>query len=300
MTLHPQGLARTHGESQGSLEVRLLGPLEVRRSGESLKLGGARPRALLALLCTRLGTVVPSELIVDDLWGEAPPATARHMVAVYVSKLRKCLGEDVLVTQSPGYVLLLNPEQLDTARFERLLAEGREALAVGDSDAAAARLGEALALWRGPALADFTYEPFAQAEIARLEELRLVAEEERAEAELVLGRGVELVAELETLVTAAPLRERRQALLMRALYGSGRQAEALAAYQQARLAFVDELGIEPGPELRELERAILAQEEWLLIDRPSAGERPYDREARKPTTILSADILGVPEADDAQ
>ncbi len=155
------------------------------------------------------------------------------MVAVYVSRLRKTLGDDIVLTRRPGYLLQVGPDQVDATRFERLLAEGREALADGDADSAVARLGEALALWRGPALVDFAYEPFAQAEIARLEELRLQAEEERIEAELALGRGAELVAELETLVATAPLRERRRAQHMLALYRSGRQADALSAYQEA-------------------------------------------------------------------
>ena len=168
-----------------------------------------------------------------------------------------------------------------------MLAEGREALADGDADLATARLGEALALWRGPALVDFAYEPFAQAEIARLEELRLQAEEERIEAELALGRGAELVAELETLVATAPLRERRRAQHMLALYRSGRQADALSAYQEARLAFVEELGIEPGPDLRELERRILEQDEGLLAaesSSPAYARVPQngDRRGRRP------------------
>ena len=246
------------------LELALLGPLEVRRAGEPLELGGSRPRALLALLALNRSSVVSSDRIVEDLWGDESPASARHMVAVYVSRLRKRLGEDIVLTRRPGYLLQVGPEQVDAARFERLLAEGREALADGDAGLATARISEALALWRGPALVDFAYEPFAQAEIARLEELRLQAEEERVDAELALGRGAELVAELETLVATAPLRERRRGQHMLALYRSGRQADALSAYQEARLAFVEDLGIEPGPDLRELERRILEQDERLL------------------------------------
>jgi DNA-binding SARP family transcriptional activator len=274
------------------LELALLGPLEVRQGGVPLDLGGARPRALLALLEVHRGSVVSLDRIVEDLWGDESPATARHMVAVYVSRLRKTLGDDIVLTRRPGYLLQLGAEQVDAARFERLLAEGREALAAEDADSAAARLGEALALWRGPALADFAYEPFAQAEIARLEELRLQAEEERIEAELALGHGAELVVELETLVAAAPLRERRRSQHMLALYRAGRQADALSAYQEARLAFVEDLGIEPGPDLRELERRILEQDERLLAAEPwSSPAAPSTLEARRTVTVVLAELV---------
>lgn len=226
-----------------------------------MTLGGARQRALLALLCLHRGTVLAVDRIVDELWGESPPQTARHMVEVYVSKLRKLLGADVLATRPPGYLLAVDPEHVDVGRFERLLAEGRDALGEGDAAVAAFTLASALTLWRGPPLADFAYEPFAQAEIARLEELRVLAEEERVEAELELGKGAELVAELEELVAAAPFRERFRAQLMLALYRAGRQADALAAYQAARETLVEELGVEPGPVLHQLERAILEQAE---------------------------------------
>jgi DNA-binding SARP family transcriptional activator len=234
------------------------------------------------------GSVVSSDRIVEDLWGDESPASARHMVVVYVSRLRKRLGDDVVLTRRPGYLLQIGPEQVDAARFERLLAEGRDALADGDADLATARLGEALAFWRGPALVDFAYEPFAQSEIARLEELRLQAEEERVEAELALGRGTELVAELETLVATAPLRERRRGQHMLALYRSGRQADALSAYQEARLAFVEDLGIEPGPDLRELERRILEQDEGLLA---AESPPPATHESRRTVTVVVADLL---------
>ena len=263
--------------------------------GEPLELGGARPRALLALLALHRGSVVSLDLIVDELWGNESPATARHMVAVYVSRLRKTLGEDIVVTRRPGYLLQVGSDQVDATRFEHLLAEGREALGDGDADSAVARLGEALALWRGPALADFAYEPFAQAEIARLEELRLQAEEERIEAELTLGNGAELVAELETLVAMAPLRERRRAQHMLVLYRSGRQADALSAYQEARRAFVEELGIEPGPNLRELERRILEQDEGLLEPGPSSS--PAVPQSRRTVTVVVAELLEAAGAD---
>ena len=250
--------------NQGALELRLLGPLELRCQGETLRLGGARQRALLALLCLQRGAVVSVDEIVDKLWGESPPASARHMVEVYVSRLRKLLGPGLLLTRAPGYRLDLDPESLDVARFERLLAEGSEALASGEPDFASACLGEALSLSRGQALADFAYEPFAQAEIARLQELRQLTEEERVEAELALGRAAELVSEIDSLVAAQPLRERRHGQLMLALYRAGRQADALAAFKRARETLVEELGVEPGQALRELERAILNQEEAEL------------------------------------
>jgi DNA-binding SARP family transcriptional activator len=298
VSARPQLSTEAPAGSNGLLEFALLGPFEARHAGEPVELGGARPRALLALLALHRGTVVSSDSIVEDLWGEASPATARHMVAVYVSRLRKTLGDDIVLTRRPGYVLQVGPEQVDAARFERLLAEGTEALATGDGDSAAARLDEALALWRGPALSDFAYEPFAQAEIARLEELRLEAEEERIEAEMALGNDAELVAELEMLVASAPLREHRRAQLMLALYRSGRQADALSAYQEARRAFV-ELGIEPGPELRELQRSILAQDERLLAIEPSPStEEPFARESRRTVTVVLAELADSPSSSE--
>ncbi len=273
-------------------ELALLGPLEARHNGEPLELGGSRPRALLALLALHRGSVVSLDLIVEELWGDESPATARHMVAVYVSRLRKTLGGDIVVTRRPGYLLQVGSDEVDATRFEHLLTEGREALAAGDAESAVARLGEALALWRGPALVDFAYEPFAQAEIARLEELRLQAEEERIDAELALGHSAELVAELETLVATAPLRERRRAQHMLALYRSGRQVDALAAYQEARRAFVEELGIEPGPELRELERSILGQEEKLLVAESSSSPVvPSTPESRRTVTVALVELV---------
>ena len=164
---------------------------------------------------------------------------------------------DVLVTQGGGYLLRIGDDEIDADRFERLFEQGRNALARGEPETAAATLREALALWRGPPLADFTFEPFAQAEIARLDERRLAALEERIDADLALGRHADLVAEIEALVASHPLRERLRAALMLALYRSGRQAEALQVYQDARRALVEELGVEPGPALQQLQRAIL-------------------------------------------
>src|SRR5713101_3355793 len=194
------------------MEFRILGPIEVTEEDRPVALGAAKQRALLALLVLRANEVVSSDRLVDELWGERPPAKAAKNVQVYVSQLRRLLGDSRLETHGHGYLLRVEPGALDAERFSALLDEGREALA----------------LWRGAALADVAYEQFAQAEIARLEELRLVALEERIEADLVLGRHIALVAELEGLVRAEPLRERPRAQLMLALYRSGRQAEALA------------------------------------------------------------------------
>jgi DNA-binding SARP family transcriptional activator len=245
------------------VEFRILGPLEVRSDDRSLQLGGAKPRAVLAILLTRANEVVSRDRLIDELWGENPPATAVNVLQGYVSDLRKALGSGGLVTRAPGYMVAVEPGELDLHRFERLVEEARGTLAAGDAGRAADTLREALALWRGPPLADFAYEPFAQAEITRLEELRLVALERRIEADLVLGRHAELVGELEALIPKHPLRERLRAQLMLALYRSGRQAEALEAYQEARRALVDELGIDPSQSLQELEKAILRQDHAL-------------------------------------
>jgi YVTN family beta-propeller protein len=230
--------------------------------GRRLDLGGPRPRALLAILVLRLGEVVPIERLADELWGETPPKSAHHLLHVYVSNLRKELGGR-LVTRAPGYVLELEPDDLDARRFGSLFAHGTRQLAAGDPAGAAKTLRKALALWHGPALADFTYEPFAKAEIGRLEELRLVAIEERIEADLALGGAAELVGELEALIGEHPLRERLRGQLMLALYRGGRQADALAAYQDTRRALVDELGLEPSEELQRVERAILTHDPTL-------------------------------------
>src|SRR5215218_7153273 len=234
------------------MEFRLLGSFEVCERGQPLEVGAGKQRALLALLLLRAGEVVSTDRLIDALWEEDPPASALNSVHVYVSQLRKALGNSRLTTRGHGYLLALEPEQLDLGRFERLLAEGRQLLAEGEPERAAEALRAALALWRGPALSDFESEPFARGEIARLEELHLDALEERIEADLALGRHAELVSELEGLVREHPLRERLRAQLMLALYRSGRQAEALAAYQDARRTLVDELGVEPGRTLREL------------------------------------------------
>ena len=206
------------------------------------------------------GEVVPSDRLIEELWGERPPATAAKTVQVYVSNLRKALGDSVLLTRSGGYELRVTAVELDATQFEALAAEGQRLLRAGDFRRAAELLGEALGLWRGPALADFAYESFAQADVARLEESRLVLLEDRIDAELGLGEHSGLVGELEGLVRERPLRERPVGQLMLALYRSGRQADALEVYRQTSERFRSELGLEPGPRLRELERSILNQD----------------------------------------
>src|SRR5581483_2454671 len=245
------------------MEFRLLGPLEVRADAGPLPLGGAKQRALLALLLVNANRVVARERLVDGLWGDEPPQTAVESVQVYVSRLRKLLPDGMLQTQPPGYLLAVDPDAVDLLRFERLVVAARAA----EPRRARALLADALELWRGPPLSGFADEPFASAEVRRLEELRLTAIEDRIDADLVLGRHTDVVPELEALIVEHPSRERLRVQLMLALYRSGRQADALAAYRDAYNA-LRELGIEPGTRLRTLERQILAQDEALDIRRP--------------------------------
>ena len=246
------------------MEFRILGPLDVIAEGVPLNLGGPRQRALLAYLLIHAGAPVVRDQIIEDLWGDARPAQVENVLRVLVSRLRGALGPVEIVAAGGGYMLELGDGVLDARRFEQLAAEGQDALRAGDAEHAAGRLREALALWQGNALVDFAYEEFAQGERARLEELRLAALEARIEADLALGRHQELVPELEALVAEHPLRERLAAQLMLALYRSGRQGDALASYRKLRSTLVEELGLEPGPELRELEQRILRQDAALL------------------------------------
>jgi predicted ATPase/DNA-binding SARP family transcriptional activator len=257
------------------LEFRILGSVEVTRSGRLLPLGGRRQRALLALLLVHRDHVVSTDRLIEQLWDGAPPPGALKTLRSYVSRLRALLGGDgetVLRSRSPGYVLECEPEQLDAARFERLARAGREALSAGAAAVAAEKLREALALWHGPALADVADEPFARPESARLEELRLAALEDRIEADLALGRHGELVATLESLVGEHPLRERLWGELMLALYRCERQADALEAYRRIRARLVDELGLEPSTTLQQLQQAILRRE----LPSPPAREPPHN------------------------
>jgi DNA-binding SARP family transcriptional activator len=235
------------------IEFRVLGSFEVVDGDRVLALGSPRQRALLALLVVHRGAPVSSERLIDELWGEQAPVSAIKIVHGYVSNLRKALGDGLLMTRGHGYLLQTGSAQFDVDRFELRAAEGRHALLDGDSRTAVARLRGALALWRGPPLAEFAYEAFAQAEIARLEERRLAVLEERIDAELALDDPVALVGELAALVREYPLRERACGQLMLALYRAGRQGEALEAYQHARVQLADELGLEPGPALKHLQ-----------------------------------------------
>ena len=256
------------------MEFRVLGPLEVVDNGRVLQLGSGRQLALVALLLLHANESVSVDRIVDELWNEAPPPTAAKIVRNNVSLLRKELG-DRLLTRPPGYLLVVEDGELDSARLERAIGSGK-----------LEHLTEALGLWRGPPLSQFAYEAFAQGEIARLEELRLAAIEARLEVEIDLGRHRALIPELETLVQQHPLREGLCAQLMLALYRSGRQADALDAYRRARTALNDELGIEPGPELRELERRILNQDASLRVAQPEDEDAPPGR--RRPLLLAAA------------
>src|ERR1700742_4374305 len=244
------------------MEFRVLGPLEVLDGDRPLALGGRKPRALLARLLLEPNRTVSVEQLVDDLWGDGVPDSAVKMVHIHVSQLRKALPDGVLRTRPPGYALEVDPEAIDLVRFERLRDAGRAALDGGDPATAAARLREALALWRGMPLAEFA-EPFAATEAAHLEERGRVCLEDRVDAELALGRHDDLAGELEVLVGRPPLRERLRAQHMLALYRSGRHAEALAAYRDLRAVLDEELGIEPSPHMRELERRVLRHDPGL-------------------------------------
>jgi DNA-binding SARP family transcriptional activator len=254
------------------VEFRILGPLEVVEDRRALRLGSRKQRALLALLVLHAGRVVSRDQLIDDLWHGEPPAAAETTLRSHISRLRSVLGASRLLSRAPGYRLVLSPEELDAARCEHLLAEGRHALAQGRAAEAAEQLRSALALWRGSPLADVAYEPFAQGEIARLDDLRLVLLEERIEADLALGRHADLVGELEALVAEHPLRERLRSQLMLALYRSERQADALESYQQARRVLTDELGLEPSDALKDLQRAILVHDPSLQPPNRSEAE----------------------------
>jgi DNA-binding SARP family transcriptional activator len=254
------------------VEFRILGPLEVRHEGRPLRIGGAKERALLVLLLLHADEPVSVDRLIDELWGESPPTTARKSLQVRVAVLRRALRGDVLITRGDAYLIRLQPDQLDLRRFEQMLADGSDALAAGDAHVAITVLREALALWRGAALADFAYESFAQVAIARLEELRLHALELRIEAQLDLSLHAEVIAELEELVAVHPSRERLRGLLMLALYRDGRQTEALDLYRRTREELVAELAIEPGPALQKLQQAILRQDSSLAAP-PAAPER---------------------------
>jgi DNA-binding SARP family transcriptional activator/streptogramin lyase len=256
------------------MEFRLLGPVEAVRDGHPLPLGGAKPRALLALLLLHANEVTSRDRLIEALWPERAPGSADHSLDVQVSRLRKAFEPDEpLHTRGGGYLLDARPTDVDAHRFELLLEAGRRANAAGQPQEALESLQAALALWRGEALGDLAYEAWASTEADRLEELRLVATEERIDSELALGHHDRLVSELEALTTKHPLRERLRGQLMLALYRSGRQAEALRVYSDTRKQLVDELGIEPAQPLRDLEQAILRQDSGLDLPRPAATRR---------------------------
>ena len=245
--------AQPHGGNSVPIDFRILGPLEVLDDGRSLALAGSKPRALLALLLLHANETLTTDRLIDELWGESAPAGAPKTLQMHISRLRKALaGSDgsgrasPIVTRERGYELALDLEQLDSHRFERLLARGRTELAGDRADSAVRAFEEALALWRGDTLADLAYEPFALAEIARLDDLRVATLEQLIEAKLALGGHAEVVEQLEVLIGEHPYRERLRAQLMLALYRCDRQADALQAYHDARRILVEELGIEPG------------------------------------------------------
>lgn len=296
------GSFRWVGDSE-AIEFRVLGPLELRADGRSLPLGSPKQRALLALLVLHANEPVSRDRLIDELWGDAAPATVNSAFHVYLSRLRKLLGER-LARDVDGYTLRVDPDRFDARRFELLAGEGREALAEGNVPLAAERLREALALWHGPPLSGLS-EPFASAAAGRLEEERLSALEDRIEADLELGRHGLLVAELESLVAEHPYRERLRAQLMLALYRAGRQAEALEAFTAARNRLVEELAIEPGPELRDMQRRILAQDPELgpapraprLAASGSAAARPAaEREGLQPFVGRARELEELQEA----
>jgi DNA-binding SARP family transcriptional activator len=283
-----------------TLEFLILGPFEVHLGGEPLALGGRQQRALLAALTLRANELVSSERLIDELWPEDPPDTADHLVHVYVSRLRKALGDEgrpILVTRPPGYQLVLERGQVDLDRFEDHVAAARSATEDERFAVASTRLREALALWRGPALADVASESFARADAERLNELRVAATEDLMGSELAVGRD-DLVPELKSLVAQHPLRERLRGFLIVALYREGRQAEALDAYERTRAVLAEELGIDPSHELRELHRRVLAQDPTLraATPTPARSEQQDDlarTEAPVTPTVPSRRRLGL-------
>ena len=266
------------------VEFRVLGPLAVVEDGRAIPLDRQRLRALLAYLLLHANEVVSSDRLIDEVWGPTPPKTAGASLQNYVSRLRKAIGAELLVSQPAGYVLRVDPERFDLTRFERLTAEARGA----EPRERAEKLRAALALWRGPALEDLAFESFARDEVGRLEEARLAALEQRIDADLELGSAGELVGELEQLVEEHPLRERFRAQLMQALYRAGRQAEALDAYQDARHVLMEELGLEPSAELRGLQQAILQQDASLGASGEEVAARGPDR---RTVTVLFCDLV---------
>jgi DNA-binding SARP family transcriptional activator len=265
------------------MHFRILGALEAGANGTLAELGPPKQRALLAILLMHVGEIVPTERLIDLLWGERPPRTAAHSVQIYVSELRKALepfaGGRLIATRPPGYQLDTEPQSIDAREFERLVEDGTRKLQSGDRAGGAAALRSALALWRGPALSDFTYEEFAQPYIRRLHDLHLDAIEELVDAELESGRTTEVLSLLDSAIREDPLRERSRELLMLALYRSGRHAEALRTYQRLRSLLDEELGLEPSPPLQRMQERILLHDPSLL---PEPDMAPSSSGSRNP------------------
>jgi DNA-binding SARP family transcriptional activator/DNA-binding beta-propeller fold protein YncE len=277
---------------RNGVEARILGPLEIAVEGERVEVRGGKQRELLALLLVHANDVVSSDRLIEGLWRDQPPPSAVKTLQALVSRLRSDLGSasGALETHGYGYRLRVDPERFDADAFRAGVEGARRALARGEAEEAATALRAALALWRGPALAEFRYHEFAQAEIARLEELRLAAQEERIAADLELGRHDELVAELEALVAEHPLRERLRGQLMLALYRAGRQAEALATYDEGRRTLAEELGLEPSEALQRLQRQILEHDPSLAVPEPAPRLR-LPAGSRKPLLIAALGAL---------
>jgi WD40 repeat protein/DNA-binding SARP family transcriptional activator/tRNA A-37 threonylcarbamoyl transferase component Bud32 len=284
MELAPRPLAR--GANRGRMRFGVLGPLEVDAGSGPIPLGGPKQRAVLAHLLIRANELVPAELLVDNVWGDEPPENARNIIQTYVSRLRKVIGHDRIEGHAPGYRLRLDPSELDATRFDALMRDAKKALPV-DPNIAVGALEDALALWRGPALADLAGQPSLLAEAARLDELRLEAQENRIEGLLASGAQVRAIGELETLLARHPWREGLWGLLMLALYRGGRQAEALGAYQRAREILADELGIDPSPDLMRLHERVLKQDPGLdLRGEPLRGYRLLEKIDDGPTGVV--------------
>lgn len=281
----------------GQLTVGVLGSVEVRRGGDVLSVGGTKQRSLLAVLALDPGRVASCDRLIGSLWGEDPPPSALNAIQVYASNLRKVLGDvdgqPLLRWRRPGYLLDIRADQVDLAQFETLTSEAMDRRQAGHLVDGSRLLGEALALWRGPALADVADEPFAGPVVTRLEALRLQAFETWCEVELELGRHATVIGPLQSLVSDHPLRENLRALLMLALYRSGRQAEALEVYRDARAVLAAELGLDPGTALRELERAVLAHSPTLdlPVGRPAPGRWDPTLRVPKDTPVITAWLL---------
>ncbi len=274
------------------MRFRLLGPLEIRTGEDDWRgIGAPKWRAVLAALLINAGQIVPADVLINEVWPDTPPAKAGNLISIYVLRLRRLLGDTdstVLVTRAPGYLLRLGPADTDAQVFEALVREGRRAYAAGDPERAAAQLAEALALWHGSPLADVPPTPLVETEAERLDELRLDAAELRIMAELACGSHAQVIPELRRLLADHSLRENLWLLLMQALDGAGRHAEALEAYGQARRVLAEELGVDPGAELRQYHADLLAKDDALTRD---AGDAPGSISAATVTAELRASEL---------